>query len=252
VLELREWGVLPLCCNFAVYSVAESLVSLRETDALLVGADMAEFYVINGRVVAAVILREVEPTFIRVVLGTSGFAGLYHESVEITADGAFMVRGGARVVRFEAGEIFRVAADENDDFWGGLRFYAAPDSDESRLEIIGLRRNWADGLNPRYRGVFEISRHENGGFVIVNELCLEEYLYAVVPSEMPSGFGVEASMVQAVTARTFAYHQFYANRFRAYGAHVDDSVISQVYNNIPENDVSREAVRATRGMVLMY
>jgi stage II sporulation protein D len=252
VLELREWGALPLCCGFAVYSVAESFVSLRGTDALLVGADMAEFYVINGRVTAAVILREVEPTFIRVVLGTSGFAGLSHQSVEITADGAFTVRGGERVARFSAGEIFRVAAGENDDFWGGLRFYIAPDSDESRLEIIGLRRNWADGLNPRYRGVFEISRHANGGFIIVNELCMEEYLYAVVPSEMPSSFGVEASMVQAVTARTFAYHQFYANRFRAYGAHVDDSVISQVYNNIPENDTSREAVRATRGMVLMY
>jgi len=97
----------------------------------------------------------------------------------------------------------------------------------------------------------EITRAE-GGFIIVNELPIEEYLYAVVPSEMPSYFGVEAAKVQAITARTFAIHQFYENRFRAFGAHVDDSIISQVYNNIPENDVSREAVRATAGLVLAH
>jgi stage II sporulation protein D len=253
VIELREWGELPLCHSFTVYGIGEdSGVGRRGIGELLVGADMADFYVIGGRVAAAVITRVVEPTFIRVVIGNSTFDDLVHESVEITGTGAFTVRGGERVARFEAGEIFRVARGENVDFWGGLRFYIAPDSLEERLEIIGLRRNWAGGAYPRYRGVFEISPSLNDGFVIVNELPMEQYLYAVVPSEMPSYHGVEAAKVQAITARTFAYHQFYANRFREFGAHVDDSVISQVYNNIPENEISREAVRATRGLVLMY
>ncbi|MCL2421894.1 MAG: SpoIID/LytB domain-containing protein, partial [Defluviitaleaceae bacterium] len=40
--------------------------------------------------------------------------------------------------------------------------------------------------------------------------------------------------------------------FHALGGNVDDSVMSQVYNNIPENEVSIEAVEATRGLVLWY
>jgi stage II sporulation protein D len=69
---------------------------------------------------------------------------------------------------------------------------------------------------------------------------------------MPSSYGVEASKVQAVTARTYAYYQMRENRFKEFGAHVDDSVISQVYNNFPENEVSIEAVLSTRGQILTY
>jgi len=69
---------------------------------------------------------------------------------------------------------------------------------------------------------------------------------------MPSSYGVEASMIQAITARSYAYNQFYANRAHAFGANVDDSVSYQVYNNIPENDVSIRAVNDTRGQALTY
>ena len=252
-MDLREWGTLPLCHSFTVYDETESDITMRDINALLVGANMADFHIRNGQVVAAVITRDVLPTYIRVVIGTTGFTGLVHNHVEITSTGTFTVRGGGgRVERFAAGEVFRIAHDNpNANFWGGLRFYISPNNPSERLEIIGLGRNWPDGENPRYRGVFEISR-EGEGFIIINELPLEEYLYAVVPSEMPSFHGVEAAKVQAVTARTFAFHQFYANRFRALGAHVDDSVISQVYNNIPENEISIEAVRATSGQVLTF
>jgi len=63
---------------------------------------------------------------------------------------------------------------------------------------------------------------------------------------------VPASKVQAVTARSFAYHQMHTQPFRAYGAHVADSIFSQVYNNLPENDTSIAAVNATRGQILTY
>jgi len=253
-IELREWGRLPLCINFAVYllpfDMPPNAVQLGNAQDLLVGVNIADFYIIDGRVSAAVVHHEVIPTYIRVVIGTSGFAGLVHESVTISSNGAFTVRGGDRTERFAPGEHFTVK--EASDLWGHMRLYIAPDDPEHKLEIVGLRRNWPNEQSPLYRGGFEIAYHNGGGFVIVNELLLEEYLYAVVPSEMPSAFGVEASKIQAVTARSFAYHQFYANVFRAFGDHVDDSVISQVYNNIPENEVSQAAVRATRGQVLAF
>ena len=242
-IVFREWGAVPVRPQFSVYSVLNGAAARSAAD-LIVGANMADFYMTGGAIGAAVITSTPSPVDIRVLIGTSNFAGLVHSDVSVTATGAFTVRGGETEKTLAAGEIFAVPAD----LMGNNRLYIQPVNPDGRLEVVGLVRN---NPTPQYRGIFEIARAE-GGFIIVNELPLEEYLYAVVPSEMPSFFGVEASKVQAITARTFAIHQFYENRFRAFGAHVDDSVISQVYNNIAENDVSREAVRATAGLVLEY
>ncbi|MCL2362785.1 MAG: SpoIID/LytB domain-containing protein [Defluviitaleaceae bacterium] len=239
-IVLREWGALPLRAPFAVYSIMNGM---RTAADLIVGANIADFHMTDGAIGAAVITDTAAPENIRVVIGTSNFAGLVHENVAITATGRFTVNGPGVDKALAAGEVFTVS---DALLTNGDRLYIQPVNPEHRLEIIGLVRNQA---NPTYRGKMEISRAD-GGFIVINELPLEEYLYAVVPSEMPSYYGIEAAKVQAITARTFAIHQFYENRFRAFGAHVDDSVISQVYNNIPENDISREAVRATAGLVL--
>jgi len=247
-IELCEWGAIPLCPSFAVYGLP---AIAKTTQDLLVGANMAEFHIIDGRIGAAVITQSILPTNIRVVISASGFMGLVHESLTISGTGAFTVRDGSRTEHFTVGQHFPVSETENADLWGGIRLYIAPDAPENhRLEIVGLGRSWANGQNPQYRGVFEISRYNGGGFLIVNELCIEEYLFAVIPSEMPTAHGLEAAKVQAITARSFAIHQFYQNAFREFGAHVCDSVISQVYNNIPETEISIAAVRSTRGQVL--
>jgi len=266
-IEFREWGAVPLCPGFAVYKFYVSSNGtefhhlVADPHNLLVGTNIANFHVINGRIGAAIIVEDAPPTNIRVVIGTSNFAGLVHESVTITSTGEFTVRGGPlvrasqpetmRTETIPAGQHFVINPETNADLWGGTRLYITPtDPDNHRLEIVGLARNWPGGQSPRYRGMFEISHYNGGGFLIVNELCIEEYLYAVVPSEMPTAHGPEAAKVQAITARSFAMHQFYQNAFRAFGAHVDDSVISQVYNNIPETEISVAAVNATRGQVL--
>jgi len=244
-IVLREWGAVPLRPQFAVYSAYNGIEqpTAKSPADLIVGANMAYFHMTGGAIGAAVITDIASPVYIRVLIGTSNFAGLVHNNVNITATGPFTVQGESVDKTLAQGEVFTAT-----DLADGSRFYIQPVNPEHRLEIIGLARNQS---TPLYRGRIEIARTD-GGFVIVNELPLEEYLYAVVPSEMPSYFGVEAAKVQAITARTFAIHQFYENRFRAFGAHVDDSIISQVYNNIPENDISREAVRATAGMVLTH
>jgi len=246
-IELREWGAVPLCSSFAVYGAAPNMRSIQD---LLVGTNMAEFHVIGGRIGAAVILRDETPTNIRVAIGTCNFGGLVHDSVTVTSTGAFTMHIGNRTEHFATGQHLVI---NNDLFTDGvIRLYISPDDLAGhRLEIVGLTRNWSGGASPQYRGVFEITQNNGGsGFIIVNELCIEDYLKAVIPSEMPTSHGVEAAKVQAITARSFALHQIYQNAFREFGAHVDDSVISQVYNNIPETDISTAATTATRGQVL--
>lgn len=59
---------------------------------------------------------------------------------------------------------------------------------------------------PVYQGSMELIPDEQG-ILLVNELCLEEYLKGVVPSEMPSSYSLEALKAQAVCARTYAWKQ---------------------------------------------
>lgn len=84
-----------------------------------------------------------------------------------------------------------------------------------------------------YRGRLELVRWEDG-IVVINELPLEEYLYGVVPGEMPASYPLEALKSQAVCARTYAYERLQRAGLPEYGAHVDDSTAFQVYQNLAE------------------
>ena len=55
-----------------------------------------------------------------------------------------------------------------------------------------------------YRGRMEIGRYNPSGLTAVNVIGLEEYLYGVVPAEMPSTWHMEALKAQAVCARSYA------------------------------------------------
>ena len=120
-------------------------------------------------------------------------------------------------------------------------------TNSGRTDLLSVHRN--QGV-PSYRGNFEI--HKTGdGLLLINELLLEEYLYAVVPSEMPSTYPSESLKAQAVCARTYSYGYLEHAGLPALGAHVDDSVNYQVYNNIMEKKSSTDAVRQTEGELLL-
>lgn len=87
--------------------------------------------------------------------------------------------------------------------------------------------------------------------MLINELPLEEYLYSVVPSEMPASYPQEALKAQAICARTYAYTHMQRAGYEALGAHVDDSSSYQVYNNILEQEEATAAVKATYGQLLV-
>ena len=105
--------------------------------------------------------------------------------------------------------------------------------------------------NPVYSGTLDISETEYG-YLLVNEVEIEEYLKSVVPSEMPAGYEEEALKAQAICARTYAYRQILDGGLAEYGADVDDSVSFQVYNNYERNEKTDAAVDATRGIIMTY
>lgn len=101
-----------------------------------------------------------------------------------------------------------------------------------------------------YRGTLEILETEDG-YVVINELPIEEYLYSVVPSEMPAGYPMEALKAQAICARTYAYLHVLSPAYPQWNAHVDDTTAFQVYHTVEEQESTTRAVNETEGVVLL-
>jgi stage II sporulation protein D len=121
------------------------------------------------------------------------------------------------------------------------------------IGIETIKRNTKRTPYPVYRGKMEIKLSAtNGKIRVINEVNFEDYLLQVVPSEMGENFGLEALKAQAVAARTYALKDYFGNKYKSQGFHIDDSTKSQVYNNKDENETSTQAIRATKGEVMLY
>ena len=115
-----------------------------------------------------------------------------------------------------------------------------------RFRAIGMLRC----AGQRIRGDLEI-RRGNRGLIAVNILPLEDYLAAVLGSEMPPTFPDEALKAQAVAARTYAVKKKMESAGKPY--HLGATVLHQVYGGASrETDRTRAAVAATAGEVLIY
>lgn len=108
--------------------------------------------------------------------------------------------------------------------------------------------DFQDGAD--YRGMLEYVETD-AGYVVINELPVEEYLYSVVPSEMPASYPMEALKAQAICARTYAYLHILSPGYPQWNAHVDDTTSFQVYHSVEEQERTTQAVNETEGMVLL-
>lgn len=103
-----------------------------------------------------------------------------------------------------------------------------------------------------YRGNLTVKpRTDDQSFLLINNLDLEDYLLSVVPSEMPSGWNVEALKAQSIAARSYALANIGKHRNEGYD--LKASTEDQVYLGVQtEADNSNRAVAETRGLVLKH
>lgn len=242
-IELEGYGSVALAPDFRAYRNYGELSQAGIND-ILVGYSLSDFVVADGMICAAVINKELHADDIRVLIMSTGYGSIFHERVTLTSEQGFSMKKGDEVVHIAAGELLDIYPDS--EYMSEGRIILEPDGINNSITILSIERSCG---NPCYSGTLEISCEE-GGLAVINELPLEEYLYHVVPSEMPVSFGVEALKVQAVCARSYAYRHILNNSYRMYGAHVDDSVNFQVYNNIKEQPDSSQAVKETYGQVI--
>ncbi|HPQ53793.1 MAG TPA: SpoIID/LytB domain-containing protein [Spirochaetota bacterium] len=101
-----------------------------------------------------------------------------------------------------------------------------------------------------YRGSIEL-HNVLGKMHVINILKLDEYLYGVVPSEMPVSWNVEALKAQAIAARTYALYHISRKKNALYD--LDATTRSQVYRGVAVEDKrSNWAVHSTSGEIGVY
>src|SRR5207248_7607809 len=99
-----------------------------------------------------------------------------------------------------------------------------------------------------YRGKIQVDLVD-GKLRAIDVVGLEQYLYGVVPSEMPSTWAPEALKAQAVAARSYAL----ATRQIAAPFDVYSDTRSQMYLGVShESPTATAAVDLTKGQVLFY
>lgn len=246
-IELEGYGRLPLTEDYKGYRIYNSLAMCTVGD-LAFGYDFADFVMENGSICGILMVKEEAMEYIRVLIKASDYTGTLHEQVALTANCAFTLQYGSyddlTTQTFAEGEELIINGES--PYFSGDRITVTPDILTGRILLKSVNRS--QGI-PSYRGTLElISTRE--GIAVVNQVPLEEYLYSVVPSEMPASYPEEALKAQAICARTYAYGHMQRAGYPMYGAHVDDSTTYQVYNNILEQESTTTAAKDTYGQLL--
>ncbi|MGC8972527.1 MAG: SpoIID/LytB domain-containing protein, partial [bacterium] len=115
------------------------------------------------------------------------------------------------------------------------------------IEVIG---NDLTVNSITYRGGLRIISRNDDMFII-NMLPIEEYLYGVVPAEVPYYWHIEALKAQAVLARTYALKCIINSAGKDYD--LENTQNFQVYKGKSgEYSTTTEAVNSTRGEIIFY
>lgn len=227
-IEIEGEGTFPVAEGFAVYQVYGSLKALDRED-MKIGYEDSDFVLDRGQICACLVSRKEDADLIRVLLKNPANGSVFYDEVILERDGEQVCVSAKDL---EEGQRERFQSDVLTGKVGVC------------LENTQKEDFW-------YRGAIECCKTKEG-MLLINELPLEEYLYAVVPSEMPSSYPEEALKAQAVCARTYAYRFILHAGYPQYGAHVDDTTAYQVYHNCSENVRSTNAVKDTLGLLLTY
>ncbi len=191
------------------------------------------------------------PRDIRVLIKADN-GSYYHKEITFLSHSGIRITGKDNV--YESVGNITVSTDnavscyDLNNLKNGDSIILEPINPSKRMVICSINRSMG---NPSYEGRFTVTKNEKG-YVIVNTLPLETYLYYVIPSEMPAYYSMEALKAQAICARTYALKYIINPGLPEFNADVDDSVSYQVYNNIDKDSNTSKAVDGTNGKVLSY
>ncbi|MBR1675518.1 MAG: SpoIID/LytB domain-containing protein [Eubacterium sp.] len=246
-LKIHDVGFYYYDEAYKVYDNSGEVPKEALSSQFLVGYKNLKIYVENRRVKAVVILdSQLDSEEIRVLINDSEYTGYKLKDVTFSCNSDY-------AISFSNGSTEQKTADTKVMFTPasfGMHESVTISSEDpnARFTIESIERN---GINPVYRGTFEVVMM--GDFLyIINKLPIEEYLYAVVSSELADSYGEETAKAFAVVARGYACKMMESNQFSSYGADIDDSNSTLLYNYYPETERSIRIVNETYGLVPAY
>ena len=127
--------------------------------------------------------------------------------------------------------------------------------DSKRLHIrtsnnAPLRIDGVENPGP-YPGSIVVQVCSDGsGFDVINHVRMEQYLPGVLDRELFRHWHPVTFQAQAIAARSYAIAELGRTRRRHFDLETDEA--SQVYGGLTTNTKARDAVRHTKGMVLVF
>lgn len=101
----------------------------------------------------------------------------------------------------------------------------------------------------KYRGIIELGFYDAQKLTAVNVLDMNEYLYGVVPSEMPASWSKEALKAQCVAARSYVMTKLNSHKYYD----VCDGVHCQMYLGVNnESEKVNKLVDETKDICIYY
>jgi len=265
-LELEDRGIVSLTPFYTVEQTIGGVTLTKSLSDVMVGARNTKFlFNLSGSVYKIILDGETPVDAMRVgirknISNIADYTQFDHQRIDLTSAGGLRVTdkkagatldipAGATVTFQPIDQQIAVLQNGSEALRTSNRLYVEPAAQGGMIQAKSFTRAYG---YPSYRGLFEISlTSSNAALKLINEVNMEQYLYQVVPSEMPASFGLEALRAQAVAARTYALSDYKSNRFADRGFHIDDSTLSQVYNNSAEHPLTTQAVNDTSGTVMM-
>jgi|GEM_PF-1105593 len=264
-IELENAGVLQLADDYKVEQQINGKIFAKSLHEAMIGANNVRVQLNGDNEVSKIILDGhtlVETMRVGIrknIADITDYSQFNHTTLSFKAVNGYTIadkKAGVEIpvasgvlatFTLEDGKIAVSVPSEN-TYTTTNRLYLTSDSSDSLIQAMSFTR--AQG-NPSYRGTLEVSLNaDHTAMKLINEVTVEQYLYQVVPSEMPASFGLEALRAQAIAARTYALTDYYSNRFADRGIHIDDSTLSQVFNNSAENQLTTQAVNDTAGKIM--
>ncbi len=243
-IEIAGYGKVSHPKRLPVYQTYGEVAEKSLSDVVL--GNMEVTYVTGENQVCAILIGQpANIQDIRVLL-LSDAGTNYREEVYLKSDVDAQVTCGERKEQLAAGTLLAAENYFANTPEGTLT--VVPNTAEGNVFLCDAKGN---DVSNGYPGTMEVRSYAEG-YTLVNDVPFETYLCAVVPSEMPSSYEIEALKAQAVCARSYAYIQLLRADLAAYGAHINDSTSYQVYNKVAATDASKRAVSETAGQMLLY
>lgn len=190
-------------------------------------------------------------------VGITNNSSLLHRNIKLLSSGTITLKGSSGKTKVSSKRTVEFEKSGNNTlakvFGKTIMTSKTPIeiSSNKDIQVLSIKRNIRAEKYPTYKGKFEVKIY-GSSLLLINIVNIEDYLKKVVSSEMPISFGLEPLKAQAIAARTFAISGFLSKKYSKYGIHVDDTVSSQVYNNLDGASIVDKAVNETKGKILLY